>query len=171
MVARLDADAKKAPENLRAEILFPVDRMRNVNRGRLELRTFDPDKDFADAQPLPPPQAAGKNPFVDQDRRLQAALPARDRGRDHSVPHVRADDRTTARSAFPLIVALHGLGGTEDAFFDNYDQKRFRRSPNSTATSSPRRSAIAWTAATGGASAIRRRIRARVGRRISASRT
>jgi predicted peptidase len=25
--------------------------------------------------------------------------------------------------AYPLIVALHGLGGTEDAFFANYDQK------------------------------------------------
>jgi len=25
--------------------------------------------------------------------------------------------------AFPLIVALHGLGGTEDSFFDNYDKR------------------------------------------------
>ena len=24
--------------------------------------------------------------------------------------------------AFPLIVALHGLGGTEDSFFDNYNK-------------------------------------------------
>ena len=24
--------------------------------------------------------------------------------------------------AVPLIIALHGLGGTEDAFFDNYDK-------------------------------------------------
>ena len=42
--ARLEADAQRAPEALRAEILFPVDRMRNVNRGRLELRTFDPEQ-------------------------------------------------------------------------------------------------------------------------------
>ena len=29
----------------------------------------------------------------------------------------------TGAKAFPLIVALHGLGGTEDAFFDNYEKK------------------------------------------------
>jgi predicted peptidase len=28
-----------------------------------------------------------------------------------------------AAKAFPLIVALHGLGGTEDAFFDGYDKR------------------------------------------------
>src|SRR3954463_4348979 len=50
LVARLEAGAAKAPEALRAEILFPVDRMRNVNRGRLELRTFDPERDLAAAE-------------------------------------------------------------------------------------------------------------------------
>ena len=30
---------------------------------------------------------------------------------------------TPARSAFPLIIALHGLGGTEDSFFDNYEKR------------------------------------------------
>jgi pimeloyl-ACP methyl ester carboxylesterase len=37
LVVRLEADAARAPEALRSEILFPVDRMRTVNRGRLEL--------------------------------------------------------------------------------------------------------------------------------------
>src|SRR4029453_15941995 len=49
-VARLEADARHAPDALRDDILFPIDRMRNVNRGRLELRTFDPDHDFAEAE-------------------------------------------------------------------------------------------------------------------------
>src|SRR5262249_10338364 len=49
-VAKLEADAKRAPEPARADVLYPVDRTRNVNRGRIELRTFEPDKDFADAQ-------------------------------------------------------------------------------------------------------------------------
>ena len=35
LVSRLEADAKRAADDLRADILFPVDRMRNVNRGRL----------------------------------------------------------------------------------------------------------------------------------------
>src|SRR5206468_6935621 len=50
LVGRLEAEAKKAPESARAEILFPVDRLKNVNRGRLELRTFDPDRDLAAAE-------------------------------------------------------------------------------------------------------------------------
>src|SRR6266850_6395422 len=49
-VARLEGEAKRAPEAVRADILFPIDRLRNVNRGRLELRTFDPDKDLAAAE-------------------------------------------------------------------------------------------------------------------------
>src|SRR5580765_3279056 len=35
-VARLEADAKRAPEGVRADILFPIDRMHAVNRGLLE---------------------------------------------------------------------------------------------------------------------------------------
>src|SRR5262249_47911259 len=49
-VTRLEGAAKTAPAAFRAEILFPIDRMRNVNRGRLELRTFDPEKDLASAE-------------------------------------------------------------------------------------------------------------------------
>ena len=80
VVARLDAEAKRAPENLRAEILFPVDRMRNVNRGRLELRTFDPEKDLAAAEAVAAAVKAGKDPFAGPHGRHQAALPARDSG-------------------------------------------------------------------------------------------
>src|SRR5205823_4563891 len=50
LVARLEAAAKQAPETVRADILFPVDRMRAVNSAKLELRTFDPDADFAAAE-------------------------------------------------------------------------------------------------------------------------
>src|SRR5262245_21854847 len=38
LVTRLEADAKKAPVVVRDDILFPVDRMKQVNKGRLELR-------------------------------------------------------------------------------------------------------------------------------------
>src|SRR5207248_233143 len=50
VATHLETVAQKAPESLRAEILFPVDRIKNVNRGRLELRTFDPQKDLAAAE-------------------------------------------------------------------------------------------------------------------------
>ena len=45
-------------------ILFPVARMRNVNRGRLDLRTFDPVRDFAEAESVAAAVRGGKNPFA-----------------------------------------------------------------------------------------------------------
>jgi poly(3-hydroxybutyrate) depolymerase len=122
LAARLEADAAKAPEPLRAEILFPIDRMKNVNRGRLELRTFDPERDFASAEAVAAAVKTGQDPFtgrtgdIRRHYRLDAAneiLPYR--------TYVPAS--YTGAKAFPLIIALHGLGGTEDAFFDGYDRK------------------------------------------------
>jgi poly(3-hydroxybutyrate) depolymerase len=121
VVARLEGEAGKAPEALRAEILFPVDRMKNVNRGRLELRTFDPERDLAAAEAAAAAVKAGKDPFagrtgdIRRHYRLEAA---------HEILPYRTYVPTayTGTKAFPLIIALHGLGGTEDAFFDNYEK-------------------------------------------------
>jgi predicted esterase len=121
LAARLEADAKRAPETLRAEILFPVDRMQNVNRGRLELRTFDPEKDFAAAELVAAGVKSGKDPFagrtgdIKRHYRLDAA--------NEIVPYRTYVPTTyTGATAYPLIIALHGLGGTEDAFFENYNK-------------------------------------------------
>ncbi len=121
-VARLESAAKTAPENLRAEILFPVDRMKNVNRGRMELRTFDPDRDLAAAETVATAAKAKKDPFAGRtgDIKRHYTLAAA----SEIIPY-RTYIPTTynGTKAYPLIVALHGLGGTEDAFFDNYEKK------------------------------------------------
>jgi predicted esterase len=121
LVGRLEADAARAPERLRSEILFAVDRMRNVNRGRLELRTFDPDKDLASAEAVAASVKGGKDPFagrtgdIKRHYRLDAA--------NEIIPYrTYVPASYTGAKAYPLIVALHGLGGTEDAFFDNYNK-------------------------------------------------
>ena len=121
IVSRLEADAARAPESLRAEILFPVDRMRNVNRGRLELRTFDPEKDLAAAEATAAAAKSGKDPFagrtgdIKRHYRLDAA--------NEIIPYrIYVPTAYTGAKAFPLIVALHGLGGTEDSFFDGYNK-------------------------------------------------
>jgi len=122
VVARLDADAKRAPENLRAEILFPVDRMRNVNRGRLELRTFDPDKDLAAAEAVAAAVKSGKDPFAGRTGDIKRHYLLETAA--EIIPYRTYVPTTyTGAKVFPLIIALHGLGGTEDAFFDNYDRK------------------------------------------------
>ena len=120
-VARLETAAKTAPDDLRAEILFPVDRLANVNRGRLEARTFDPNKDFPAAAAVAAAVTNGKDPFagrtgdIKRHYRLDAAR--------EIIPYrTYVPAAYTGAKAFPLIVALHGLGGTEDSFFDGYDK-------------------------------------------------
>ena len=117
LVARLESDARKASADVRAEILFPVDRMRNVNRGKLELRTFDPDRDFAAAESVAAAATGGKDPFAHRtgDFKRHYALDAA----GEILPyHMYVPTSYTGAQAFPLIVALHGLGGTEDSFFE-----------------------------------------------------
>ena len=121
-VSRLEADAAKAPEALRAEILFPVDRMKNVNRGTLELRTFDPARDLAAAEAVAAAVKAGKDPFAGRtgDIRRHYTL---DAAKEILPYRTYVPTSYTGAKSFPLIIALHGLGGTEDAFFDNYEKK------------------------------------------------
>jgi poly(3-hydroxybutyrate) depolymerase len=121
-VSRLEGEAARAPEALRAEILYPVDRMRNVNRGKLELRTLDADKDFANAEAVVATVKAGKDPFAGRtgDLKRHYMLAAA----NELMPYrMLVPSSYTASRAFPLIIALHGLGGTEDSFFDAYGRK------------------------------------------------
>jgi poly(3-hydroxybutyrate) depolymerase len=121
LVAQLEAAAATAPADLRADILFAVDRMRNVNRGNLELRTFDPDRDFGEALAVASAAKGGRHPFkgrtgdFKRHYRLDAA--------NEIMPyHLYVPSKYDGSRAYPLIIALHGLGGTEDSFFDNYDK-------------------------------------------------
>jgi len=121
LAARLEADAKRAPESVRAEILFPIDRMKNVNRGKLELRTFDPDKDLAAAEAVAASARGGKDPFAGRtgDFKRHYLLASA----NEILPYrMYVPTAYNGSKAFPLIVALHGLGGTEDAFFDGYNK-------------------------------------------------
>ena len=121
-VARLEADAKRAPDGVRADILFPIDRMRAVNRGLVELRTFDPDKDFPTAEAVAAAAKSGKNPFATKtgDFKRHYLLESA----NEIMPyHLYVPTTYNGSRAFPLIIALHGLGGTEDAFFTGYESK------------------------------------------------
>ncbi len=121
LVARLEADARLAPERVRADILFPIDRMRNVNRGRLELRTFDPQRDFAAAEATASAARGGKDPFAGRtgDFKRHYLLAAA----NEILPYrLYVPSGYNGTRSFPLIIALHGLGGTEDAVFESYSK-------------------------------------------------
>lgn len=121
LVRSLEAAAATAPADVRDDILFPVDRMRHVNRGSLELRTFDPARDFDAAVAVAASVKAGTHPFAKRTGdfkrhyRLDVA--------DEIIPYrMYVPTGYDGTRAFPLIVALHGLGGTEDSFFENYEK-------------------------------------------------
>jgi poly(3-hydroxybutyrate) depolymerase len=121
IVSNLEIAAKQAPGDLRDDILFPIDRMRNVNRGRLELRTFDPDKDFAAAQGVAEAVKSGRNPYEKKtgDFKRHYLLESV----SEIMPyHLYVPSNYDGSRALPLIIALHGLGGTEDSFFDGYNR-------------------------------------------------
>jgi poly(3-hydroxybutyrate) depolymerase len=122
LVDTLERTAARGPEELRAEIVFPIDRMRNVNHGRLELRTFDPDKDFAAAESVATAVTTKQDPFAKRtgDFKRHYVLAAAGEVMPY---HLYVPTTYTGSRAFPLIIALHGLGGTEDAFFDGYEKK------------------------------------------------
>lgn len=121
-VTTLERAAARAPAALRAEILYPVDRMRNVNKGKLELRTWDVDRDFAATDSITAVVKNGKDPFANRtgDMKRHYLLAAA-----NEVMPYRLYVPSTYKSAkaIPLIVALHGLGATEDSFFDAYGRR------------------------------------------------
>lgn len=122
LVAKLEADSKKAPVVLQPDILFPVERARLVNRGVLEMRTFDPDRDFAEAQAVAAAALAGENPFTKKtgDFKRHYVLESAKEIMPYRMYVPTGYDGT---KAFPLIVALHGVTRTEDWFFDSNDRR------------------------------------------------
>jgi poly(3-hydroxybutyrate) depolymerase len=120
-VADLEAAASRAPEKLRADILFPVDRMRTVNRGAIEMRTFNPERDFANALEIAAAAKAGRDPFAGKtgDFKRHYLLETANEIMPYRMYVPKGYD---GARAYPLIIALHGLGGTEDSFFTGYDR-------------------------------------------------
>jgi poly(3-hydroxybutyrate) depolymerase len=121
-IARLESEGTRAPEAARADILFPVDRLRNVNRGRLELRTFDPERDLAAAEAVVGAVKAKKDAFAGRTGDVKRHYMLE--GASEIMPYrMYVPTKYSTSKAFPLIIALHGLGGTEDSFFEGYDRK------------------------------------------------
>jgi len=119
VVARLETDAKGLPASARAEVLFPIDRIRNVNAGRIELRGFDVAAELANAEKLAAAAKNGKDPFAGRTGDMERHYLLEPAG--EIMPYrLYVPQVYTGTRALPLIVALHGLGATEDSFFDGY---------------------------------------------------
>jgi hypothetical protein len=73
--------------------------MKNVNRGRLELRTFDPDRDLASAEAVAAAVKAGKDPFAGRTGDIRATIASTPPTR--SCPIAPTCRRATGAKAFP----------------------------------------------------------------------
>src|SRR5579885_732525 len=60
-LAQLESAAQSAPESLKADVLYPVDYIHNVNRGRIDIGQFDVSKELADAADV---AKSAKDPFA-----------------------------------------------------------------------------------------------------------
>jgi len=117
----LEAGAAAASEALRAEIRYPGDFIRNVNRGRVGRGTFDVAAELASAEAVLAAAKRGKDPFKGRTGSMERHYVLQ--GADEVMPYrVYVPAAYRAAAPAPLVIALHGLGGNEDSFFDFYER-------------------------------------------------
>ena len=117
----LEAAAATAAAAVKDDVLFPGDYIRNVNRGRIELADFNVATEVTKAEAILAASKGGKDPFKGKTGDFERHYLLQ--GANEIMPYrVYVPKGYAAAKATPLVIALHGLGGNEDGFFDNYSQ-------------------------------------------------
>jgi poly(3-hydroxybutyrate) depolymerase len=121
-LGRLTAGARPLPESVQADVLSPVDFVRNVNLSRVALGRADVGRELANAEAVLTAAKAGQDPFAAKTGDITRHYFFKVAG--EILPY-RLYVPTTYDKAkpLPLIVALHGLGGTEASFFEAYEKR------------------------------------------------
>jgi predicted esterase len=119
MLAQLERQAASVPDSIRAEVLYPLDYVRNVNRGRFDIGAFDITKEITGAMEFLAVKG-DKDPLARRTGDFKRHYFFEKAG--EIMPYrLYVPSKYDGTHAFPLIVALHGLGGTEDSMFgQNY---------------------------------------------------
>lgn len=119
----LDGVAAKAPASVQADLRYPADYVRKINQGTIGIGTFDLSADLAAAEATAAAVTKSKrDPFAgrtgDFERHYLLA------GANEIMPYrVYVPKSYDGTRAYPLIIALHGLGGTEDGMLDRYEKQ------------------------------------------------
>jgi predicted esterase len=109
-------------EALRADVLYPADRIRNINRGRIEMGTFQVDAELKAAESVLASLKGGRDPFAGRTGDVERHY--RLEGADEILPYrIYVPTRYDGKTAYPLIIALHGLGADQGSFFDGYGKR------------------------------------------------
>ncbi len=115
----LESAAVTAPPSVRADLRYPADYIRRVNLGRVTLGSFNLATELAAAEAVAAGAKGGKDPFAKRtgDFERHHLLD----GANEVMPYrVYVPTTYAPTRALPLVIALHGLGGTEDSFFESY---------------------------------------------------
>jgi poly(3-hydroxybutyrate) depolymerase len=121
-LAALEKLAASAPESVRADIRYPADVVQRINRGAMEFGPFDIGREIGLAESIATSAKGGKDPFVGRvgDFERHYLL----EGAAEIMPYrVYVPKSYNGSAAVPLVVALHGLGGTEDGWMDGYSRR------------------------------------------------
>jgi predicted esterase len=117
----LETAAASVTPAVRDDVLFPGDYIKNVNRGRIELADFNVAAEVAKAEAIAAEAKGNKDPFKGRTGDFERHYLLQ--GANEIMPYrVYVPKNYAASKATPLVIALHGLGGNEDGFFDNYSQ-------------------------------------------------
>ncbi len=122
--ARLRALETAAPSvaaGVRADVTYPADYIRNVNRGRIGLQTFNVASEVAAAEAVLAAAKGGKDPFKGRTGDFERHYLLE--GPNEVMPYrVYVPKSYSPTAGAPLVIALHGLGGNEDSMFDQYSK-------------------------------------------------
>ena len=117
----LEAGAATVAEPIRADVLYPGDFIKNVNRGRVPIGQFNVIEEVTIAESVLAAARTGTDPFKGKtgDFERHHLLP----GANEVMPYrVFVPKAYSSSKPSALVIALHGLGGTEDSFFDQYQR-------------------------------------------------
>ncbi len=94
--------------------MYPVDRIHNIDLGRIEMGAFDLPKELASAEQVLADAKSGKDPFTSRTGDFKRHYYLKAAG--EVMPyHLYVPATYTPGHVYPLIVALHGLGANEDS--------------------------------------------------------
>ncbi len=117
----LETSAASVIPSVRADVTYPADYIRNVNRGRISLQTFNVGTEVAAAEAVLAAAKGGKDPFKGRTGDFERHYLLE--GPNEVMPYrVYVPKAYSPAAGAPLVIALHGLGGNEDSFFDQYSR-------------------------------------------------
>ncbi len=120
-LAALESGLKdvKGFDALRAEVLYPADRIRCVNRGLIEMGAFKLEAELKAAEETLAALKAGRDPFAGRTGGMKRHYLLEEAG--EIMPYrLYVPTKYDGKAAYPMILALHGLGATEDSLLDDY---------------------------------------------------